>query len=190
MEDLVAHDTQFGHFPKRIVKILKRWFVAADILGRNDGVERLAEQHMGAGKRLIVDICDCHQFEMPAQISHRFAAIRERRPGADGSAEFTHFIFGRGGVEVIGHPPEHPGDNIAVGHAGVLRLHNRFMTAIGGQQTALIRLNAGAFEPRRQGGQHAALPIDERSVAIESKRGIIAEPHAISQIPYFAHAGI
>ena len=186
VEDFVARNSHFGKALEGVVKILMRRFVTADILGRDDGVEWLAEQQVGAGKGAVIDIGDGNEFEMPAQISHRFNAVGEGRPETDRIAKFAHLILRCGGIKISGQAPEDARHNIAVGQGGVFRLNHRLMTAIGYQQFVFIRRHAGALQPRRQSRQHAALPIDKRSVAIESECGIVTDPHG-SPIPRSKH---
>jgi hypothetical protein len=71
----------------------------------------------------------------------------------------------------------HHGQQIAVEHAGGRLLLRRLEVRERRQDALALGLDAVRREPRAQSGDDAALPVDQRAIAVEAQHREIGQPH-------------
>ena len=123
---------------------------------------------------------------MLLEIFERRGGIGERRPVAHGAPVGDAFLPARLGAPLLGEPLVNDGEQIPV-EAGRRRPLLRGFMARMRLEDLILRQRPhrlGGKRPQRR--QHAALPVDQRAVAIEGKDLEIGELHRTSPRNYAA----
>src|SRR5262249_31231738 len=143
--------------------------VGPNVFRGEDGVESDAEPGVADREALVVDVRENDQLVVLLKVGERLGRIRRRWPVAYRAAIGMAFAATCGGTECVGEALAADGEELAVAHRRGLQLLRPLILSMELEHVLARRLARGAAPERLQRGVHAALPVDERAVAIEGE---------------------
>lgn len=165
VEDLPRRDAVFRQQRRGAREMGRRRLVAAHVVGGDDGMERLPQTPGTVGEGRAVDVRQHHQHRPLPKGRQRRHGIREGRPVGDRRGEGAG-VFGRGrDSEITGDGREGAAQHVGIGERRTQRFQAVFVAGEGGEQRVVLRRQPA----RAQGPENAALPVDERAVAVEGE---------------------
>ncbi|HZK89069.1 MAG TPA: hypothetical protein VFC56_02885 [Stellaceae bacterium] len=168
MQDVAGPVAAFGEPVEQIAEITRIGLVGADILGGVDRVEGHPEPLVAGGETGAIDVRQDHQPVEPLEVGKRSRRVRKRRPVADRAAEPLGFRCVRRAAPVFGEAAMHARQQPRIDETWRFPLQQAFGGAKRGQRRVARRRVRAARDERLQCLPDAALPIDQRAVAIEA----------------------
>src|SRR6185503_10229059 len=119
-----------------------------------------------------------HKLVVLLQVPERSSGIGEGRPVAHRAAVIDALLPANRDAPVLGEPFVNYGEKFVVALRGRHQLLRRFMPRVRLQHLVARELSASLRDERLQSLDYAALPIDERAIAVEGESFEICQSHA------------
>ena len=151
---------------ERELEVVEAGLVAPRLLGGHDPVELRPELLARAREEVAVAVRDDAEPEALGEARQGGGGVRERRPVADRVAERGRLGVGCLHAVVGADPAQRTGHDVAVAQVRAA-LELGLVPAVGLEELLVAGGDAVRVERRPQAGEDAALPVDERAVAVE-----------------------
>ena len=170
VDDLVAGHADVGQSVEHGVEVLKTRFVGAGVIGGDDHVELDTEPPIAARERCPVDVRHDDESVALLQSSQRQGGVGECGPRPNTRTELLT-LGGRDRVaELAGHPAQTLGKHVGVRRRRHLGFNVMFVGAEEREQLLFGTIDSLPRAPRLERIDDPALPVDQRSIAVEAQR--------------------
>ena len=171
--------TALGHVQHRPLdpaqggfKHLRIRLVRTHLLGGDDVVEGNLQVLRRQFEEAVVDVGDDRQLKVVRQRLKRGHSVRKGWPMLDARAKARQFVRLRRKGQALAQLLQQPRQHVGVGSALGLQLGLQPAERL--QHEFIDDVDVVAFEQRLQVADDAALPIDQRTVAVEGEGGVLA----------------